>query len=155
MTQEVTERVNKLGGADRQPSLLTLYDCHCNPVGDTKNPNADLTDAPEDDTEEDNPVPEITGVDQDYPDEHQDQEPPDELQNEQDINYRTEEVGDPIEDAFQSNDDPQPQDKEPVQLLDTEVPSPTWRSTHFKKSVSHIVLSFFGKKYDTAATLIK
>ena len=97
MPQEVIDRVNKLGEADVQPTLLTFYDRHGNPVGDTKNPNADLTDAPEEETEEYDPVPEITGVDQDPPDEeHQDQEPPDEMQKEQNINYGTEEVGDPI-----------------------------------------------------------
>ena len=92
-----------------------------------------------------------------------DQEPPDDKQqyqtaqdnnqNENDINYVNEEVGDPIEETFQSNDDLQPQEKEPEQLLDTPVPV-TWRSTHLKKPVSRIILSFSGKKYDTAATLI-
>ena len=57
MPQEVIDIVNKLGEADGQPSLLTFYDRHGNPVGDTKNPNAELTDAPEEDTEEDEPVP--------------------------------------------------------------------------------------------------
>ena len=93
MPQEVIDRVNKLGEADRQPSLLTLYDRHENPVGDTKNPNADLTEASEEDTEEDETVPEITGVDQEPPgDEQQDQDNPDDNQNELDINYGTEEV---------------------------------------------------------------
>ena len=71
-----------------------------------------------------------------------------------DINYGTEDIVDPIEDAFQSNYCPQPQDKEHVQLLDTPVPAPTWRSTRFNKPVSRIIMSFYGKKYDTAATLI-
>ena len=53
MPQEVIESVNKLVEADGQPYLLTFYDRHRNPVGDTKNPNADLTDTPEDETEED------------------------------------------------------------------------------------------------------
>ena len=47
MPQEVIDRVNKLGEVDRQPYLLTFYDRHGNPFGDTGNPNADLTDAPE------------------------------------------------------------------------------------------------------------
>ena len=47
MPQEVIDRVKNLGESDRQPSLLTFYDRHGNPVGDTVNPNADLTDAPE------------------------------------------------------------------------------------------------------------
>ena len=55
--QEVIDRVNKLGEADGQPHLLTFYDRHGNPVGDTKDPNADLTNAQEEDTEEDKPVP--------------------------------------------------------------------------------------------------
>ena len=46
-------------------------------------------------------MPEITGVDQDPPDKHQ---------NKHDIDYGTEEVGNPNEDSFQINDDPQPQD---------------------------------------------
>ena len=41
----------KLGEADGHPSLLIFYDRHGNPVGDTRNPNADLTDAPEEETE--------------------------------------------------------------------------------------------------------
>ena len=65
--REVIDGVNKLGEADGQSSLLTFYDRHGNPVGDTKNPNADLTDAPEEDTEKNEPVPEITGVDQEPP----------------------------------------------------------------------------------------
>ena len=68
MSQEVIDRINKLGEADGQPSLLTFYDRHGNPVGDTGNPNADLTDASEEETEENEPVPEITGVDQEPPD---------------------------------------------------------------------------------------
>ena len=48
-------------------------------------------------------------------DKQQDQETPDDNQNERDINYGTEEVGDLIEDTFQSNDDLQPQEKEPEQ----------------------------------------
>ena len=155
MPQEVIDRVNKLGEAAGQPSLLTFYDRHGNPVGDTNNPNADLTVAPEEETEEDEPVPEITGVDQETPDDEQkDQETPYNNQNEHDINYGTKEVGDPIEDTFQSNDDLQSQEKEPEQLLDNPVPAPTRRSTHFKKPVSRIVPSFYGKKYDTDATLI-
>ena len=87
MPQEVIDCVNKLGEADRQPHLLTFYDLHGNPVGDTKNPNTDLNDAPEEDTEEYEPMPEITGVDQKTPDdEQQDQETPDDNQNERDIN---------------------------------------------------------------------
>ena len=112
MPQEIIYRVNKLGEADGQPSLLTFYYRHGNPVGDTNNPNADLTDAPEEETEEDEPVPEITGVDQEPPNNKQkDQETPDNNQNEHDINYGTEEVGDLVEDTFQSNDDIQPQEK--------------------------------------------
>ena len=68
MPQEVIDRVNKLGEADGQPSLFTFYDRHGNPVGDKKYPNVDLTDAPEEDTEENEPMPEITGVDQEPPD---------------------------------------------------------------------------------------
>ena len=64
MPQEVIDRVNNLGEADGQPSLLNFYDPHGNPVGDSENPNSDLTDAPEEETEENEPVPEITGVDQ-------------------------------------------------------------------------------------------
>ena len=58
------------------------------------------------------------------------------------------------EDTFQSNDDLQPQAKEPEQLLDTPVPAATRRSTRLKKPVSRIVLSFTGNNCDTAATLI-
>ena len=68
MPQEVIDRVNKLGEADRQPSLLTFYDRHGNPVGYTKKFNTDLTHAPEEETEEDEPVSEITGMDQEPPD---------------------------------------------------------------------------------------
>ena len=46
MPQEVIDRVNKLGETDGQPSLLTFYDRHGNPVGDSENPNSDLTEAP-------------------------------------------------------------------------------------------------------------
>ena len=82
MPQEVIDRVNKLGEADGQPSLLTFYDRHGNPVGDTRNPNADLTDAPEEETEENEPVPDITGVDQEPPDDkQQDLKTPDDNQN--------------------------------------------------------------------------
>ena len=110
MPQEVIDRVNKLVESDGQPSLLTFYDRHGNPVCDTRNTNADLTDAPEEKTDKDEPVPEITGVDQEPPnDKQQDQATPDNNQNENEINYRTEEVGDPIEEKFQSNDDLQPQ----------------------------------------------
>ena len=84
--QEVIDRVNKIGASDGQPSLLTFYNRHVNPVGDTKNLNADLTDAPKEDTEEDDPVPEITGVDQDPNDKQQDQENPYHNKNENDIN---------------------------------------------------------------------
>ena len=63
MPQEVIDCLNKFGEAYGQPSLLTFYDRHGNPVGDSKNPNSDLTDAPEEETEENEPVPEITGVD--------------------------------------------------------------------------------------------
>ena len=80
--QEVIDCVNKLGEDEGKPSILTFYDRHGNPVGDTKNPNANPTDAPQEDTEEDEPVPEITGVDQEPPeDEQQDQETPDDNQN--------------------------------------------------------------------------
>ena len=49
-------------------------------------------------------------MDQEPPDDkQQDQETPDNNQNEYDINYGTEEVGDLIQDTFQSNDDLQPQ----------------------------------------------
>ena len=119
MPQEVIDRINKLGEAEGHPSLLTFYDRHGNPVGDTKNHNADLTEAPKEYTEEYEPVPEITGVDQKTPnqetpdDEQKDQETPYDNQNERDINYGTKEVGDPIEDTFQSNYDLQPQEKEP------------------------------------------
>ena len=100
-------------------------------------------------------MPEITRVDQDHPDDkHQDQEPRDEIQDEQNINYGTEEVDEPIEDAFQSNDDLQPQDKEPLQLLDTPVPATTCCSTCFKKPVNRIVPLFSGKKYNTTTTLL-
>ena len=47
MPQEVIDRVNKLGETDGQPSFLTFNDRHSNLVGDTGDPNADLTDAPE------------------------------------------------------------------------------------------------------------
>ena len=67
MPQEVIDCVNKLGEADGQPSLLTLYDRHGSPVGNTNNTNADLSGAPEEETEEDVPVPEITGVDKEPP----------------------------------------------------------------------------------------
>ena len=67
MPQEVIDRVNKLGEADGQPYLLTFYNRHGNPVGNTNNTNADLTDAPEEETEECEPVPKITGVDQEPP----------------------------------------------------------------------------------------
>ena len=109
MPQEVIDRVNKLGEADGQTSLLTFYDRHGNPVGDTRNHNADLTDAPGEETEENEPVPEITGVDQEPPyDEQKDLKTPDNNQNENDINYGTEEVGNPTEETFQINDDLQP-----------------------------------------------
>ena len=52
----------------------------------------------------------ITGVDQEPPDnEQQDLKTPDENQNDNDINYGTEEIGDPTEETFQINDDLQPQ----------------------------------------------
>ena len=70
MPQEFIDRFNNLGEADGQPYLLTFYDQHGNPVGDTQNPNAHLTAAPEQETEEENYVPEITGVDQDPLDKH-------------------------------------------------------------------------------------
>ena len=57
-----------LGESKGQPSLLTFYDRHGNLVGDTQDPHANRTAAPEEETEEDDPVPEITGVDQDPPD---------------------------------------------------------------------------------------
>ena len=51
-------------------------------------------------------MPEITGVDQEPPkDEQQDQKTPDDNQNEREIKYGIEEVGNPIEDTFQRNDD--------------------------------------------------
>ena len=62
--QEVIDRINKIGESDGQPSLITFYNRHGNPVGDTGNPNVDLTDAPKEENEENEPVPEITGVDQ-------------------------------------------------------------------------------------------
>ena len=63
-------------------------------------------------SEDDEPVLDITGVDQEPPDDkQQDPDTPDENQNESDINYGTEEVGDPIEDIFQSNDYLQSQEK--------------------------------------------
>ena len=67
MPQEVIDRVNKLGEADGHPSLLNFYDRHGNPVGDSENPNADLTDAPEQEHEENGPVPDITGVEEEPP----------------------------------------------------------------------------------------
>ena len=70
MPQEFIDRINKLGEAEGHPSLLTFYDRHGNPVGDTQDPNANLTATPEEETEEEDPVPDITGVDQDPPDEH-------------------------------------------------------------------------------------
>ena len=101
MPQEVIDRVNKLGEADRQPSLLTFYDRQCNSVGDTRNPDADLTDKPEEETEENESLPEITGVYQEPPDDkQQDLKTPDDNQNENDINYRTKEFGDPTEEKF-------------------------------------------------------
>ena len=57
MPQEVIDHVNNLGEADGQPYLLTFYDRHGNPVGGTINANADLTDATEEEAEEDEPVP--------------------------------------------------------------------------------------------------
>ena len=88
MPQEVIDCVNKLGEADRQPYILTFYDRHGNLVGDSENPNADLTDAPEEETEENEPVTEITGVYQEPPDDkQQDLKIPDDNQNDNDINY--------------------------------------------------------------------
>ena len=46
MPQEVIDRINKLGDDDGQPSLLTFYNRHGNPVGDTQGPNTNLTTAP-------------------------------------------------------------------------------------------------------------
>ena len=110
MPQEVIDRVNKLGEADGQTSLLNFYDRHGNPVGDTKNPNAELADAPEEENAENEPVPETTGVDQDPPDnEQKDQETPDNNQNEHGFTYVTKEFRYPIEDTFQRNDDLHPQ----------------------------------------------
>ena len=98
MPQEVIDRVNKLGEADGHPYLLTFYDRHGNLVGDTVNTNADLTEAPEEETEENEPVPEITGVDQEPPDNKQiDPKTPDDNNNDNDINYGTKETGDPNE----------------------------------------------------------
>ena len=75
-----------------------FYDRHGNPVGDSENPNSDLTDAPEEKTEENEPVPEITGVDQEpLDDKEQDLKTPDDNQNDNDINYGTEKIGDPTE----------------------------------------------------------
>ena len=51
MPQEVIDRVNKLGEADGQPYILTFYNRHVNPVGDSENPDSDLTDAPKEETE--------------------------------------------------------------------------------------------------------
>ena len=62
MPKEVIDHVNKLGEADGQPYILTFYDLHDNPVGDKNNPNAYLTDEPEEETEEDEPVPEIVNA---------------------------------------------------------------------------------------------
>ena len=44
MTQEVIDHVNKLGEAGGQTYLLTFHDRHGNSVGNTNNPNANLTD---------------------------------------------------------------------------------------------------------------
>ena len=44
MPQEVIDRINKFSESDRQPYFLTFYERHVNPVGDTRNHNADLTD---------------------------------------------------------------------------------------------------------------
>ena len=86
-------------------------------------------------TKENEPVPEITGVDQESPDDKiQDQKTPDEDQNDHDINYGTEEIGDPTEETFQINDDLQSQEKEPAQPQDTLFPV-TWSSTRLKKPV--------------------
>ena len=146
MPQEVIDRVNKLGESDGKPSLLTFYNRHGNPVGDTRNHSADLTDTPEEETEENEPVPEITGVDQEPPnDKQQDMKTPDNNKNKNNINYETEEVGDPTEETFQINDDLQPQEKEPEQLIDNAVPV-TWRSTRLKKPFNRIIPSFYGEK---------
>ena len=57
-------------------------------------------------------MPEITGVDQEPPDDKQQNlKPPDKNQNDNDIKYGTEEIGDPTEETFQINDDLQPQEK--------------------------------------------
>ena len=57
-------------------------------------------------------MPEITGVDQEPPnDEQQDLKIPDDNQNYNDINYGTEEIGEPTKETFQINDDLQPQEK--------------------------------------------
>ena len=63
-------------------------------------------------------MPEITGVDQEPPDDkQQDMKTLDDNQNDNDINYGTEEIGDPTEETLQINDDLQPQEKEPEQPL--------------------------------------
>ena len=99
-------------------------------------------------------MPEITVVDQEPPNyEQQDQITPDDNKNENDINYGTEEVGDLIEETLNSNNDLKPQGKEPEKLLYTPV-TVTRRSIRLNKPVSRIIMSFYGKKYDTAATLI-
>ena len=86
-SQEVINRVNKLVESDGHPSLLTFYERHGNLVGDTRNHNTDLTDAPDEETEEKEPVPEITGVNQEPPDdEQQDLKNPDDNKNKNDIN---------------------------------------------------------------------
>ena len=90
MPQEIIGNINKLGESDGQPSFLTFYDRHGNPVVDSENPNSDLTDAPEEETEESEPVSETTGVDQEPPDDkQQDLKTPDNNQNDNDINHGT------------------------------------------------------------------
>ena len=61
-------------------------------------------------------MPEITGVDQEPPnDERQDLNNPDDNQNDNVINYGTEEIDDPTEETLQINDNLLPQEKEPAQ----------------------------------------
>ena len=163
MPLEDIERVNKLGEADKQPSLLTFYDRHGNPVGDSENTSKDLIEAPEEKNEEEkneeekneenDPVPEITGVDQELPDDKQQYlKIPDNNKNDNDMNYGTKEIGDPTEGTSQINDDIQTQEKEPAHPQDTPIPV-NRRSTRLKKPVNRIIPSFEGKKYDTAAVL--
>ena len=87
-------------------------------------------------------MPEITGVDQEtHYNKRQDLKNSDENQNDNYINYSTEEIGDPTEETLQINDDIQPQEKEPAHPQDTPVPV-TGRSTRLNKPVNRIIPSF-------------